>query len=221
MTDKPVKVYMPCDQFIANVLKCSEGDERSKWVTSFALTLGGIGDEPFAKELITKSTEIMSKNIEKTARFREKQKQAAKQPENIPTPTAKVTTTQKATQPVQSPAPVENPWGSEQNVMITQAQFNELAQLCGNVNKAKQMVEDLSNKIASDPKFVSVNHFATLKYWASFQKQKETKAEQPRETFETRNMRAVERAIALIDDPTYKYPWETDEEQQARVCKKR
>lgn len=144
-----------------------------------------------------------------------------KQSENIPTPTAKVTTTQKATQPVQSPAPVENPWGSEQNVMITQAQFNELAQLCGNVNKAKQMVEDLSNKIASDPKFVSVNHFATLKYWASFQKQKETKAEQPRETFETRNMRAVERAIALIDDPTYKYPWETDEEQQARVCKKR
>lgn len=219
MASKPVKVYMSCDRFIANVLKRSEGDERSKWVTGFALTLGGEGDDAFAKELLEQAQNNLDANNERQKKF--KQKQALKQSENIPQPTAKVTTSQKATQQVQSPALVENPWGSEQNVMITQAQFNELANLCGNVNKAKQMVEDLSNKIASDPKFVSANHFATLKYWASFQKQKETKAEQPRETFETRNMRAVERAIALIDDPTYKYPWETDEEQQARVCKKR
>lgn len=73
MTRKPQNIYMPIDRFVANVLRRASGDERSAWITSFALTLAdGEGDECFAKELLESAEAAMAANRQRQAQFRKK-----------------------------------------------------------------------------------------------------------------------------------------------------
>lgn len=73
MTRKPQNIYMPIDRFVANVFKSDSGNERSSWITSFALTLAdGDGDESFAKELLDVAAAAMAANRQRQAQFRKK-----------------------------------------------------------------------------------------------------------------------------------------------------
>lgn len=62
-------------------------------------------------------------------------------------------------------------WGKFENVFLTQEQFNELARNVGNLNKARELVENLSAGLADGSK-ESKNHFATLTHWANYRKSK-------------------------------------------------
>lgn len=75
MKQKPQNVYMPIDAFCGRVFGIAEGAERSQWVSRFALTLAGNGDEEFAKELLEKALADMAGGRERQARFRAKRKQ--------------------------------------------------------------------------------------------------------------------------------------------------
>lgn len=74
MLRKPQNVYMPIDEFLAEVMERAEGDERSKWVSQFALQLAsGRGNDTFATRLLAEATKGIEKNRLKQARYRAKQ----------------------------------------------------------------------------------------------------------------------------------------------------
>lgn len=88
---KPHSVYMAIDCFLANVFEHSEGEERSKWVTNFALTLAGSkkGDDGFAFELLEEAKIDLDSHNARQARYRAKRKQKeldalASQPKSLP-----------------------------------------------------------------------------------------------------------------------------------------
>lgn len=66
-------------------------------------------------------------------------------------------------------------WGQFENVFLTQEQFNELARNVGNLNKARELVENLSAGLADGSK-ESKNHYATLMHWSNYRKEKAAEA---------------------------------------------
>lgn len=60
-------------------------------------------------------------------------------------------------------------WGSCENVYLTQDEFNKLGMDLGNLNAAREIVEDLSLSL-SDGKVDSCDHFATLQKWIRWRK---------------------------------------------------
>ena len=63
---------MPIAAFCGRVFAASGGADRSAWVTRFALTLAGNGDEEFAASLLDEAAGRMKANRERQARFRAK-----------------------------------------------------------------------------------------------------------------------------------------------------
>lgn len=87
-------------------------------------------------------------------------------------------------------------WGQFENVFLTQEQFNELARNVGNLNKARELVENLSAGLADGSK-ESKNHFATLTHWANYRKSKAEEDENSGTRYETvteHNRRVSEKA---------------------------
>ena len=60
-------------------------------------------------------------------------------------------------------------WGSFENVYLSQDEFNDLALLVGNLNDTREMIDSLSAKL-EDGSITSMNHYATLVYWANYRK---------------------------------------------------
>jgi len=117
---------------------------------------------------------------------------------NGPKETAPATTNQA--QPVAQKAAVKKPdqlvWGQFENVFLTQEQFNELARNVGNLNKARELVENLSAGLADGSK-ESKNHFATLTHWANYRKSKAEEDENSGTRYESvteHNRRVSEKA---------------------------
>ena len=81
-------------------------------------------------------------------------------------------------------------WGQFENVFLTQEQFNELARNVGNLNKARELVENLSAGLADGSK-ESKNHYATLMHWSNYRKEKAAEA------VETAKARAAANAEAF------------------------
>lgn len=74
MPRKPQNVYMPTDEFLAEVMERSEGEERSKWVSQFALHLAkGRGDNDFAARLLKEAEEGLAKSRLAQLRYKAKQ----------------------------------------------------------------------------------------------------------------------------------------------------
>lgn len=87
-------------------------------------------------------------------------------------------------------------WGQFENVFLTQEQFNELARNVGNLNKARELVENLSAGLADGSK-ESKNHFATLTHWANHRKSKAEEDENSGTRYESvteHNRRVSEKA---------------------------
>lgn len=87
-------------------------------------------------------------------------------------------------------------WGQFENVFLTQEQFNELARNVGNLNKARELVENLSAGLADGSK-ESKNHFATLTHWANYRKSKAEEDENSGTRYESvteHNRRVSEKA---------------------------
>lgn len=87
-------------------------------------------------------------------------------------------------------------WGHFENVFLTQEQFNELARNVGNLNKARELVENLSAGLADGSK-ESKNHFATLTHWANYRKSKAEEDENSGTRYESvteHNRRVSEKA---------------------------
>lgn len=97
-------------------------------------------------------------------------------------------------QPAAQKAAVKKPdqlvWGQFENVFLTQEQFNELARNVGNLNKARELVENLSAGLADGSK-ESKNHYATLMHWSNYRKEKAAEA------VETAKARAAANAEAF------------------------
>lgn len=72
---KPQNIYMPIDAFCGRVFGAAEGAERSAWVSRFALSLAGNGNEEFALELLSQARADIEDNRERQARYRAKRKQ--------------------------------------------------------------------------------------------------------------------------------------------------
>lgn len=93
-------------------------------------------------------------------------------------------------------APGQLVWGQFENVFLTQEQFNELARNVGNLNKARELVENLSAGLADGSK-ESKNHFATLTHWANYRKSKAEEDENSGTRYESvteHNRRVSEKA---------------------------
>lgn len=73
MFKKPPYVFLPAAEFLAEVITHSEGEERSKWVTDFAIQLAkGKGKDSFAQELLIDSARKLNENNTRTRRSRAK-----------------------------------------------------------------------------------------------------------------------------------------------------
>jgi len=103
-----------------------------------------------------------------------------------------VPATTNQAQPVAQKAAVKKPgqvvWGTFENVFLSQEEFNELARLVGNLNSTREMIDSLSAKL-EDGSTTSVNHYATLTYWANWRKKADEEKEKGKETFTEREGR--------------------------------
>lgn len=73
MFKKPPYVFLPAAEFLAEVITHREGEERSKWVTDFAIQLArGKGKDSFAQELLIDSARKLNENNTRTRRSRAK-----------------------------------------------------------------------------------------------------------------------------------------------------
>ena len=73
MFKKPPYVFLPAAEFLAEVITHREGEERSKWVTDFAIQLAkGEGKDSFAQELLIDSARKLNENNTRTRRSRAK-----------------------------------------------------------------------------------------------------------------------------------------------------
>lgn len=95
-------------------------------------------------------------------------------------------------QPVAQKAAVKKPgqevYGTFANVYLSQDEYNEILHLVGNLNSTREMIDSLSAKL-EDGSTTSVNHYATLTYWANWRKKADEEKEKGKETFTEREGR--------------------------------
>ena len=144
-----------------------------------------------AKSSSTKPKEGSKKDAE-NPETQTTEETSAPRPEPERRPAAPQQQPRQQAQPVAQKAAVKKPgqvvWGTFENVFLSQEEFNELARLVGNLNSTREMIDSLSAKL-EDGSTTSVNHYATLTYWANWRKKADEEKEKGKETFTEREGR--------------------------------
>jgi len=149
------------------------------------LSLGCVGDDvdPMVKAAFDDSFETAKKSKERRRAAYERQKRSSGNSEKQNNLPAKL--------------PEQLTYGARENVYLTQDQFNDLAAKVGNLNEARDLIDNLSYKLA-EGSHKSNDHFATLCYWIECRKAKTTVQEPRKESQMERNFRIANEAMERI-----------------------